>query len=124
MGYLAADKLYEDSPDNWYARCSNIENAGKLQGHLLLCVGEMDSNVPVESTMRFVDALIRADRDFDLLVVPNGGHGAGGGYYRRRMQDFFLRHLQGVEPPNRNRASEDDSGRALPGRTRGSTEAD
>jgi len=124
MGYLAADKLYEDSPDNWYARCSNIENAGKLQGHLLLCVGEMDSNVPVESTMRFVDALIRADRDFDLLVVPNGGHGAGGGYYRRRMQDFFLRHLQGVEPPNRNRASEEDSGRALPGRTRGSTEAD
>jgi dipeptidyl aminopeptidase/acylaminoacyl peptidase len=85
-----------------YAECSNIENAGKLQGHLLLVVGEMDDNVPPESTYRFVDALIRASKDFDLLVVPNGRHGAGGEYGQRRLRDFFLRHLAGVEPPNRN----------------------
>ena len=85
-----------------YAACSNIENAGKLQGHLMLVVGEMDDNVPPESTYRFVDALIRASKDFDLLVVPNGRHGAGGEYGQRRLRDFFLRHLAGVEPPNRN----------------------
>ncbi len=85
-----------------YAECSNIENAGKLQGHLMLIVGELDENVPPESTYRFVDALIRANKDFDLLVVPNGGHGAGGAYGQRRLRDFFVRHLLGVEPPNRN----------------------
>jgi len=102
MGYLPGAKIYEDSAENWYAQCSNIENADRLQGNLLLCVGEMDSNVPPESTLRFVDALIRADKHFELLVVPNGGHGAGGEYYRRRMTDFFRRHLQDLEPPNRN----------------------
>jgi dipeptidyl aminopeptidase/acylaminoacyl peptidase len=85
-----------------YAECSNIENAGKLRGHLMLVVGGMDDNVPPESTYRFVDALIKASKDFDLLVVPNGGHGAGGEYGQRRLRDFFLRHLAGVEPPNRN----------------------
>lgn len=89
-----------------YAECSNIENAAKLRGHLMLVVGEMDDNVPPESTYRFVDALIRANKDFDLLVVPNGRHGAGGAYGQRRLQDFFVRHLQGIEPPNRNAADE------------------
>ncbi len=85
-----------------YAESSNIEHAGKLQGHLFLVVGELDRNVPPESTLRFVDALVRAVKDFDLLVIPNGDHGAGGGYYQRRMRDFFVRHLQGVEPPNQH----------------------
>jgi dipeptidyl aminopeptidase/acylaminoacyl peptidase len=85
-----------------YAECSNIENASKLKGHLMLVAGEMDENVPPESTYRFVDALVRAGKDFDFLFVPNGGHGAGGAYGQRRLQDFFVRHLQGVEPPNRN----------------------
>jgi hypothetical protein len=89
-----------------YAESSNIEHAGLLQGHLMLVVGEMDENVPPESTFRFVDALIRAGKDFDLLVVPNGGHGAGGAYGQHRLQDFFQRHLQGIEPPNRNAALE------------------
>jgi dipeptidyl aminopeptidase/acylaminoacyl peptidase len=88
-----------------YAECSNIENAPKLKGHLFLIMGEMDDNVPPESTLRFADALIRANKDFDLLVVPNGGHGAGGAYAQRRMQDFFSRHLLGIEPPNRNAVS-------------------
>lgn len=77
-----------------YAECSNIENAPRLQGRLFLVVGELDRNVPPESTLRFADALIRANKDFDLLIIPNGGHGAGGDYYQRRMKDFFLRHLQ------------------------------
>jgi dipeptidyl aminopeptidase/acylaminoacyl peptidase len=85
-----------------YAECSNIEHASNLKGNLMLVVGEMDENVPPESTYRFVDALIRAGKDFDFLFVPNGGHGAGGAYGQRRLQDFFVRHLQGAEPPNRN----------------------
>lgn len=85
-----------------YAECSNIDNAHRLRGNLLLIVGEMDDNVPPESTLRFADALIRADKDFDLLVVPNAGHGIGGAYGERRMRDFFVRHLQGKDVPNRN----------------------
>jgi len=88
-----------------YAESSNIEHAALLQGYLMLIVGELDDNVPPETTFRFVDALIRAGKDFDLLVVPNGGHGAGGAYGQWRLQDFFVRHLQGVEPPNRNASS-------------------
>jgi dipeptidyl aminopeptidase/acylaminoacyl peptidase len=85
-----------------YTECSNIDNAYRLRGNLFLVVGEMDNNVPPESTFRFVDALIKAERDFDFLMVPGGGHGAGGSYGQRRLQDFFIRHLQGIEPPKRN----------------------
>jgi dipeptidyl aminopeptidase/acylaminoacyl peptidase len=90
-----------------YAECSNIENAGRLQGHLFLIVGELDDNVPPESTYRLVDALIKAGKDFDLLVVPSGGHGAGGNYASRRREDFFIRHLLGKEPPERNHLQPD-----------------
>ena len=73
--------------------------AHRLQGHLLLIVGEMDRNVDPASTMQVVNALIKADKDFDLLVVPGGGHGVGSGRYgMRRTRDFFVRHLHGVEP--------------------------
>jgi dipeptidyl aminopeptidase/acylaminoacyl peptidase len=68
----------------------------------MLVVGEMDNNVPPESTYRLVDALIKARKDFDFLLVPGGGHGAGGAYGQRRLQDFFVRHLLGQEPPDRN----------------------
>jgi dipeptidyl aminopeptidase/acylaminoacyl peptidase len=85
-----------------YAECSNIENAHRLRGKLMLIVGEMDTNVPPESTLRFADALIKAGKDFDLLVIPGMGHSSGGPYGTRRMQDFFVRHLHGIEPPDRN----------------------
>lgn len=85
-----------------YAECSNIDNAHKLRGKLLLIVGEMDTNVPPESTYRLVDSLIRAGKDFDYLAVPGANHGMGGAYGARRLQDFFVRHLLGVEPPGRN----------------------
>jgi dipeptidyl aminopeptidase/acylaminoacyl peptidase len=87
-----------------YAACSNITNAAKLQGKLLLIVGELDHNVPPESTFRFVDALVKAGKDFDLLVVPGMDHSNGGPYGVRRLQDFFVRHLHGVEPPDHNAA--------------------
>jgi dipeptidyl aminopeptidase/acylaminoacyl peptidase len=89
-----------------YAECSNIDNAHRLRGKLLLIAGEMDTNVPPESTMRLVDALIKAGKDFDLVVAPGAGHGMGGAYGLRKMQDFFVRHLHGVEPPDRNSGSE------------------
>jgi dipeptidyl aminopeptidase/acylaminoacyl peptidase len=85
-----------------YAECSNVDNAHKLTGKLLLIVGELDVNVPPESTLRVVDALIKADKDFDLLVMPGVGHSDGGAYGQRRLQDFFVRHLQGKQPPDRN----------------------
>ena len=74
-------------------------------GKAVLIVGEMDNNVPPESTFRFVDALIKAGKDFDFLVVPGGGHGAGGTYGQRRLEDFLVRHLLGREPPDRNGGS-------------------
>jgi len=91
-----------------YAECSNITHAHRLRGKLMLIVGEMDNNVPPESTMRLVDALVKARKDFELLVIPGGGHGMGGSYGQRRMQDFFVRHLLAVEPPDRNAAGDTD----------------
>ena len=86
----------------WYAESSNIDNAHRLSGKLMLIVGEMDTNVPPESTLRLVDALIKAGKDFDLVDVPNADHGMGGAYGQRRLQDFFVRHLLHTEPPDRN----------------------
>jgi len=82
-----------------YAEQSNVTNAHNLRGKLLLTVGELDRNVDPASTMQVVNALVKADRDFDLLVVPGAGHGIGESpYAARRRQDFFVRHLWGVEP--------------------------
>lgn len=81
-----------------YAAQSNVTMAPRLQGKLFLIVGELDTNVPPESTMRVVDALIKADKDFDLLVIPGAGHTSGGRYGQRRRWDFFVRHLLGKEP--------------------------
>jgi dipeptidyl aminopeptidase/acylaminoacyl peptidase len=88
-----------------YADSSNITHAANLRGKLLLILGEMDTNVPTESTYRFVDALVKAGKDFELLVMPGLGHSNGGPYGVRRMQDFFIRHLQRTEPPDRNAAA-------------------
>jgi len=85
-----------------YEKQSNVTHAHKLQGKLLLIVGELDTNVPFESTMRVVDALIKARKDFDLIVVPGMNHSDGGVYGERRRWDYFVRHLHGIEPPNRN----------------------
>lgn len=85
-----------------YEEQSNVTNAHKLRGDLLLIVGELDRNVDPASTMQVVHALIEADKDFELLVIPGGGHGMGGEYGTRRMYDFFVRHLLNIEPPHWN----------------------
>jgi dipeptidyl aminopeptidase/acylaminoacyl peptidase len=82
-----------------YAEQSNATHANQLQGKLLLIVGELDRNVDPASTMQVVDALVKADKDFDMLVLPGVGHGAAETPYgNRRRQDFLVRHLLGVEP--------------------------
>ncbi len=82
-----------------YEESSNVVHAARMQGELLLIVGEADENVDPASTLQVVDALIRADKDFELLVMPGVGHGAGGTPYGwRRTCDFLVRKLYGVDP--------------------------
>ena len=85
-----------------YAASSNVDNAYRLQGKLLLVVGEMDPNVDPSSTMQVVNALIKAKKYFDLLVIPGAGHGSGGPYGELKRFDFFVHNLLGVEAPERN----------------------
>ncbi|CCH02425.1 peptidase [Fibrella aestuarina BUZ 2] len=82
-----------------YAECSNVTNAHKLQGKLMLLVGEVDDNVDPASTMQVADALIKAQKDFELVVLPGVGHSSGGDFGERKRRDFFVRHLLGVNPP-------------------------
>ena len=84
-----------------YAKQSNATDAHKLRGKLFLIVGEMDTNVDPASTMQLVNALIKADKDFDMLIFPGYGHGLDDKYGRRRRRDYFVRHLLGVEPRSR-----------------------
>jgi dipeptidyl aminopeptidase/acylaminoacyl peptidase len=82
-----------------YDEQSNVTLAKNLQGKLLLMVGEMDRNVDPASTMQVCNALIKAGKDYELLIVPGAGHGvAGSPYGKRRLQDFFVRNLLGKEP--------------------------
>lgn len=82
-----------------YETSSNIADAAKLAGKLLLIVGELDRNVDPASTMQLVHALQKADKDFELLIVAGAGHGAAETPYgSRRRMDFLVRHLHGREP--------------------------
>jgi dipeptidyl aminopeptidase/acylaminoacyl peptidase len=97
--------------DASYARASGVDNAHRLQGRLLMVVGEQDDNVDPASTHQVANALIAAGKDFDLLAVPGGGHSVGRSeqpidYVHRRLFDFFVRHLQGQPTPDWNRAHE------------------
>lgn len=93
MGYPVG-KHYEEQ--------SNVTNAGKLKGDLLLMVGEADTNVPPESTYRVVNALIKSNKTFEFLPIPGMGHSDGGPYGRTKRNDFFVRHLLKATPPDRN----------------------
>jgi dipeptidyl aminopeptidase/acylaminoacyl peptidase len=85
--------------DDSYVRNSNVADAAKVKGALMLCVGELDHNVDPSSTMQVVNALEKADKDFELLVMTGSDHGAAETPYgSRRRMDFFVRHLLGVEP--------------------------
>ena len=79
-----------------YAEQSNVTQAHRLQGKLMLIVGELDDNVDPSSTMQVAHALVKADKDFDLVLLPGTGHGAAETPYgSRRRADFFVRHLLG-----------------------------
>ncbi len=86
---------------NSYDIEANQNFAKNLKGHLLLAHGTMDNNVPPYNTLLVVDALIKANKDFDLLLLPNQAHGYGtmSSYMMRRRWDYFVKWLLGVEPP-------------------------
>jgi dipeptidyl aminopeptidase/acylaminoacyl peptidase len=95
MGLLTAETTaaYEDQ--------ANQTHAKNLKGHLLLAHGMLDSNVPPYNTLLVVEELVKANKDFDLLIFPNQRHGYGemSNYMTRRRWDYFVRHLMGAEPP-------------------------
>ncbi|HEY1164300.1 MAG TPA: DPP IV N-terminal domain-containing protein [Chitinophaga sp.] len=82
-----------------YAECSNVTNAWRLQGKLMLILGEMDDNVDPSSTLQLVNALIKANKDFEFVMVPGMGHSSGGDYGERKRRDFFVKNLLQVAPP-------------------------
>jgi dipeptidyl aminopeptidase/acylaminoacyl peptidase len=88
-----------------YSESSNVDNAWRLQGKLMLVVGEMDKNVDPSSTFQVVDRLEKANKMFDLLFAPGEDHGVRGPrgtYSQLKLQDFFIRNLLGQEPPDWN----------------------
>ncbi|KAJ3527024.1 hypothetical protein NM208_g10912 [Fusarium decemcellulare] len=90
MGY-PVDEAYEQS--------SNMTHASKLKGALMLIVGELDKNVDPSSTFQLAHALNKANKNYEFVLIPGGGHGCGGTRYGlARQREFFNRHLQrGVE---------------------------
>ncbi len=85
--------------DSSYVECSNVENAYRLERPLMLVVGELDDNVDPASTMQVVNALQKAGKDFELVVIPGARHTMGEAYGDHKRYDFFVRHLLEVEPP-------------------------
>jgi dipeptidyl aminopeptidase/acylaminoacyl peptidase len=85
-----------------YDSQANENFAKNLKGHLLLAHGTMDDNVPMNQTLLVVDALIKANKDFDLILIPNARHGYGAAsqYMMRRRWDYFVRYLAGSTPPH------------------------
>jgi dipeptidyl aminopeptidase/acylaminoacyl peptidase len=90
MGYPIG-KHYEES--------SNVTHAHKIQGKMLLILGELDDNVDPSSTFQLINRIIKANKWVDFLFVPGMGHSLGGDYGEHRRRDFFVKHLIGVDPP-------------------------
>jgi dipeptidyl aminopeptidase/acylaminoacyl peptidase len=98
-----------------YSASSNVDNAYRLQGDLLLVVGELDTNVDPSSTMQVVHQLMKHNKNFDLLVVPGANHPAARGdqytaYGDHKRYDFFVQHLLRVVPPAWNQTAAAASG--------------
>lgn len=107
LGYPVGDQ---------YKEGSNVENAHLLSRPLMLVVGELDDNVDPASTMQVVNALIKANKDFELVVIPGAHHTMGEDFGEHKRYDFFVRHLMQVNPPKWdeiNRRSEVCSCRSL-----------
>jgi len=86
-----------------YEESSNVCNAYRLQGKLMLILGELDNNVDPASTLQVVNELINHNKEFEFVMVPNMGHSLGGDYGERKRRDFFVKNLLGWEPPAWNR---------------------
>jgi dipeptidyl-peptidase-4 len=99
--YQGLDTRDVSGADNYDVE-ANQNFAKNLKGHLLLAHGTTDDNVPPSNTELVVDALIKANKDFDLLMIPNARHGYGtaSNYMMRRRWDYFVRYLLGAEPPH------------------------
>ena len=88
-----------------YAASSNVDNAYRLQGKALIIIGEMDSNVDPASSLQVVNALVKANKHFDMLFIPGQNHGVGVLGNQHYLQDYFVHNLLGVEPPDWNKVS-------------------
>jgi dipeptidyl aminopeptidase/acylaminoacyl peptidase len=88
-----------------YAASSNVDNAYRLQGKVLIIVGEMDSNVDPASSLQVVNALVKAHKHFDMLYIPGQNHGVGILADEHYRDDYFVHNLLGVEPPDWNKVS-------------------
>lgn len=86
--------------DESYSACSNVDNAYLLSRPLMLVVGELDDNVDPASTMQVANALIKANKDFELVVIPGTHHTMGEDFGEHKRYDFFVRHLMGITPPS------------------------
>jgi dipeptidyl aminopeptidase/acylaminoacyl peptidase len=98
-----------NEPEGW-AYQANTALADRLVGKLLIMHGELDDDCNPANSLQLADALIQAGKEFDFLIVPRMNHIRlhGDLYYRRRLWDYFVRHLMGVEPPDWNRVSFDE----------------
>ena len=85
-----------------YAASSNVDHAKNLKGKMQLVVPEMDSNVDPASTLQVVAELVRAGKEFELVFIPGANHGAGSSITQRKRNDFFVKHLLGIDPPDWN----------------------
>jgi dipeptidyl-peptidase-4 len=93
-------KSQNGGPDSYEVE-ANQTLATNLKGKLLLMHGMMDNNVPAQNTYLVMEALIKANKDFDLILLPTKPHGYGvdGPYVMRGRWDYFVRYLLGAEPP-------------------------
>jgi dipeptidyl-peptidase-4 len=98
-----------------YDNQANQLQAKNLKGKLLLAHGTMDNNVPPNNTLLVVNELIKANKDFDLLMLPNRGHGFGNeSYMVRRRWDYFVKYLLGAEPPREYQMHSPADSRPMP----------
>lgn len=96
QGLLVRDTVRRT--DN-FAASANQTLAENLRGHLLLMHGDMDDNVHPAMTIQLINALTRANRDYDLIIAPDRPHSLTEPYFIRRRWDYFVRYLAGLEPP-------------------------
>ncbi|MGL4611626.1 MAG: DPP IV N-terminal domain-containing protein, partial [Trueperaceae bacterium] len=102
-GQMSGERNIGEPTQEKYRLQANSTYAHQLEGKLLLIHGELDNDVHPAHTLELVDTLIKADKDFDLLLVPNEGHALSDlPYIQRKLWDYFVEHLLGAAPPKRN----------------------